>query len=222
MNLMERRIKKTFLHTSILFLYKKIIFLKENCVVFFSMTAAEFGLPVYTHPTTSGNKHIPSGGSSGQILRWSADGTAAWGADNNTTYSDATTSAHGLMTAADKTKLNGIATSAGKYTLVATWQTSGDKTITGCTVGQLILFLYSMGKSNYNPQETDTGCWIRVVSGAVAGSSASGGHFWLGTTSDIERRSTNIFATVATATSVKVNLVDLGDDATPDTMYVYR
>ena len=41
----------------------------------------------YTHPTTSGNKHIPSGGSSGQILRWSSDGTAAWGADNNTTYS---------------------------------------------------------------------------------------------------------------------------------------
>lgn len=38
----------------------------------------------YTHPTTSGNKHIPSGGSNGQILRWSADGTAAWGADNNT------------------------------------------------------------------------------------------------------------------------------------------
>ena len=38
----------------------------------------------YTHPTTSGNKHIPSGGSSGQILRWSADGTAAWGSDNNT------------------------------------------------------------------------------------------------------------------------------------------
>ena len=44
----------------------------------------------YTHPTTSGNKHIPSGGSSGQILRWSADGTAAWGADNNTTYSAGT------------------------------------------------------------------------------------------------------------------------------------
>lgn len=42
----------------------------------------------YTHPTTSGNKHIPSGGSSGQILRWSADGTAVWGADNNTTYSN--------------------------------------------------------------------------------------------------------------------------------------
>lgn len=43
---------------------------------------------VYTHPTTAGNKHIPSGGSAGQILRWSADGTAVWGADNNTTYSN--------------------------------------------------------------------------------------------------------------------------------------
>ena len=62
----------------------------------------------YVHPTTSGNKHIPSGGASGQILRWSADGTAVWGADNDTTYNDATQSAHGLMTAADKKKLDGM------------------------------------------------------------------------------------------------------------------
>ena len=41
------------------------------------------GANAYTHPTTSGNKHIPAGGSSGQILRWSSDGTAEWGADNN-------------------------------------------------------------------------------------------------------------------------------------------
>ena len=41
----------------------------------------------YIHPTTSGNKHIPAGGASGQILRWSSDGTAVWGADNNATYS---------------------------------------------------------------------------------------------------------------------------------------
>lgn len=39
---------------------------------------------VYTHPTTSGNKHIPAGGSAGQFLKWSADGTAVWAADNNT------------------------------------------------------------------------------------------------------------------------------------------
>lgn len=42
----------------------------------------------YAHPTSAGNKHIPAGGSAGQILRWSADGTAQWGNDNNTTYSD--------------------------------------------------------------------------------------------------------------------------------------
>lgn len=42
----------------------------------------------YVHPSTAGNKHIPSGGSSGQILRWSSDGTAVWGTDNNTTYSN--------------------------------------------------------------------------------------------------------------------------------------
>lgn len=32
----------------------------------------------YTHPTTTGNKHIPAGGSSGQILGWNSDGTAKW------------------------------------------------------------------------------------------------------------------------------------------------
>lgn len=67
---------------------------------------AKFTDTVYTHPTTSGNKHIPAGGSSGQILRWSADGTAAWGNDNNTTYSVATESANGLLSKEDKIKLN--------------------------------------------------------------------------------------------------------------------
>lgn len=58
---------------------------------------AKFTDTVYTHPTSSGNKHIPSGGSSGQILRWSADGTAVWGNDNNTTYGLASTTANGLL-----------------------------------------------------------------------------------------------------------------------------
>ena len=40
----------------------------------------------YVHPTTSGNKHIPSGGSSGQFLGWSADGTAQWVNNPNTDY----------------------------------------------------------------------------------------------------------------------------------------
>lgn len=32
----------------------------------------------YIHPNTSGNKHVPSGGSSGQVLKWRSDGTAKW------------------------------------------------------------------------------------------------------------------------------------------------
>lgn len=69
----------------------------------------------YVHPTASGSKHIPSGGASGQVLKWSADGTAAWGEDKDTTYGVASSSADGLMAKADKTKLDGIATGANKY-----------------------------------------------------------------------------------------------------------
>lgn len=91
---------------------------------------------VYSHPTTSGNKHIPAGGSSGQILRWGSDGTAVWGADNNTTYSAATQSANGLMSAADKKKLDGIATSANAYTHPTT---AGNKHIpAGGSSGQIL------------------------------------------------------------------------------------
>lgn len=39
---------------------------------------AKFTDTIYSHPINSGNKHIPSGGSSGQILKWEEDGTAKW------------------------------------------------------------------------------------------------------------------------------------------------
>lgn len=115
------------------------------------------GLMNYIHPTTSGNKHIPAGGSANQILGWSADGTAkwvnekdttysvmsgatvdadgksglvpsptkgaqrwldstgAWTTPPNTTYGAASTTSAGLMSAADKKKLDGIAAGANKY-----------------------------------------------------------------------------------------------------------
>lgn len=73
------------------------------------------GLSNYSHPTSAGNKHIPAGGAAGKILGWASNGTAQWVDDKDTTYGDATQSAHGLMTAADKTKLDGIAAGANKY-----------------------------------------------------------------------------------------------------------
>lgn len=69
----------------------------------------------YTHPTGAGNKHIPSGGVAGQFLKWSASGTAVWSTDNNTTYGKATQTADGLMSKADKTKLDGMETNANNY-----------------------------------------------------------------------------------------------------------
>lgn len=70
------------------------------------------GANKYVHPTGSGYHHIPTGGSSGQILRWISDGTAVWDAEKNTTYSAATTSTAGLMSATDKTKLDKVADGA--------------------------------------------------------------------------------------------------------------
>jgi hypothetical protein len=43
---------------------------------------------VYTHPTTAGNKHIPTGGSAGQFLKYSSSGTAVWATPSYTTNTD--------------------------------------------------------------------------------------------------------------------------------------
>jgi len=89
---------------------------------------AKFTDTKYTHPTTAGNKHIPSGGASGQILRWSADGTAVWGADSNTTYKNMTGAS---ASAAGKTGLV-PAPAAGKQNAFlrgdGTWQEIQDAT----------------------------------------------------------------------------------------------
>ena len=107
----------------------------------------------YVHPTTSGNKHIPSGGSSGKILGWSADGTAEWidppggggsvetvyiGATeyapdangkvtlpNYPTYSAATTSYDGLMSSFDKSALIQLVDGGAKQLLKFNDSTSG-------------------------------------------------------------------------------------------------
>lgn len=69
----------------------------------------------YTHPSNSGNKHIPTGGSKGKILVWKADGEAQWGDDKDTTPAKVTTDADGLMSKEDKAKLDGVAANANNY-----------------------------------------------------------------------------------------------------------
>ena len=48
---------------------------------------------VYTHPTSAGNKHIPTGGAAGQFLKYSASGTATWATPSYTTNTNTTYSA---------------------------------------------------------------------------------------------------------------------------------
>ena len=87
---------------------------------------------VYTHPTTAGNKHVPTGGSAGQFLKYSSSGTAVWAADNNTTYSvgDGGLTQKNFTTTL-KTKLDGIATNANNYTLPFTNNSSNWNTAHG-------------------------------------------------------------------------------------------
>lgn len=103
----------------------------------------------YVHPTSSGNKHIPSGGSSGQILRWSADGTAIWGADNDTTYSDFKAAASG-----DAMGTHGLvpAPAAGHETMVLFG--SG--------------YWGSLQTRAYNPSADKCGFWITRDEGEAA------------------------------------------------------
>lgn len=49
----------------------------------------------YSHPTSAGNKHIPTGGSANQILTWKANGEAQWSNAPSATVSKATADALG-------------------------------------------------------------------------------------------------------------------------------
>ena len=90
---------------------------------------------VYTHPTTAGNKHLPTAGATSNFLIYGgASGTASWSAMSDTLHgtrgggtqhSVATTSANGFMSGTDKTKLDGIDAGANKITLGTTQPTVG-------------------------------------------------------------------------------------------------
>ena len=72
---------------------------------------------------TSGLTPAPAKGAANRYLR--SDGTWQVPPDTNTTYSAATTSAAGLMSASDKTKLDSVASGANNYTLPTASTTLG-------------------------------------------------------------------------------------------------
>jgi len=76
---------------------------------------------VYTHPSTAGNKHIPSGGSAGEFLKYSSSGTATWASDNDTVYTHPTTDGN-LHVPATSTTNNGKILTAGSTAGSISWE----------------------------------------------------------------------------------------------------
>ena len=102
------------------------------------------------------------------------------GQDTNTTYGVASSSANGLMSAADKAKLDGIASGANKYTLPI----ASSSTLGGVKTGANITNssgTISLTKANvtaalgYTPPTTDTNTWI-AFKGATTSAAGTAGY----------------------------------------------
>ena len=136
-------------------------------------------IPVYGlnngSPTTNGLVPYDGSAKSGTFLR--IDGT--WEKPHDTTYNDATITTHGLMTADDKVKLNGIEAEANKYVLhVAT-----DSSLGGIKIG----YTENAGEKKYKVQVssdgkafvyvpwTDTNTTYDDMAGATASSAGASG-----------------------------------------------
>ena len=100
----------------------------------------------YSHPTGAGNNHLPSGGSSGQWLKWNTNSAGQWAS-----LPVATTSAQGIMQVG-----SGLSVSSGTVSVATTTGTSTlawNSEVTLGTVGGLAIKAKLPANPNTN---TDT------------------------------------------------------------------
>ena len=118
-----------------------------------------------------------------------------------TAASTATTTANNALTRANQA----VAT-AGGVTLKGSRSTIGNWTLSGLTVGKPLYIL----ASNTNTTEDYSYVFLKVLSGAVAGTSAStvyARYFFIGC--GMENSSTNTFITIPTAATVVIGLTNM-------------
>ena len=102
---------------------------------YYAYVNGKFQKLTYVHPTTAGNKHIPSGGSSGQYLKWSADGTATWATISIPTITDtySATSSNGMSGKAVAAALATLSDNDTKNTAGTTNKTGTKMFLAGAT-----------------------------------------------------------------------------------------
>ena len=123
---------------------------------------------------TAGYAPAPAAGAANRYLR--CDGTWQVPPDTNTTYSAATQSAQGLMSAADKKKLDGIATGANAYSLpVAASGTRGGVKIGYAANGKNYPVQLSNEQMYVNVPWTDTNTTYSAMKGATTSAAGTAG-----------------------------------------------
>ena len=101
---------------------------------------------VYTHPTSAGNKHIPTGGAAGQFLKYSSSGTATWATPSYTTNTDTQLTQEeviGMLTAGTNVTISaeGVIASTDTDTVYTHPTSAGNKHIpTGGAAGQFLKY----------------------------------------------------------------------------------
>jgi hypothetical protein len=138
---------------------------------------------VYTHPTSAGNKHIPTGGSAGQFLKYSASGTATWATPSYTTNTDtqlSSTDVIGMFTAGTNVAIaaDGTISSTDTDTVYTHPTSAGNKHIpTGGSAGQFL---------KYSASGTATWATPSYTTNTNTTYSAGGGLDLTGTTFSVE------------------------------------
>ena len=93
-----------------------------------------------------------------------SDGSTTTVSDSNTTYSAATTSAAGLMSSTDKSKLDGIATGANKTTVDSSLSNSSTNPVQNKVIYNAINELPKIHVGNTAPTDSSVYLWLDTTS----------------------------------------------------------